>query len=161
MSFNQPVRVTKRFHFEMAHALRCHDGLCARIHGHSYILDVTLIGRPRQEENHPKNGMVIDFSELKKLVNKSVVDHYDHALVLHESDRDQASSGHELFGRTRFTPWQPSCENVLLDIVERLQNALPEKEALYAVRLQEPLRVGRVGTLMNPGIGRWDCASSV
>lgn len=80
---------------------------------------------------------MIDFSELKKLVNKSVVDHYDHALVLHESDRDQASSGHELFGRTRFTPWQPSCENVLLDIVERLQNALPEKEALYAVRLQE------------------------
>ncbi len=35
------VRVTKRFHFEMAHALRCHDGLCANIHGHSYVLDVT------------------------------------------------------------------------------------------------------------------------
>jgi 6-pyruvoyltetrahydropterin/6-carboxytetrahydropterin synthase len=67
----------------------------------------------------------------------SVIEHYDHALVLHEKDRDQANSGHELFGRTRFTPWQPSCENVLLDIVERLRNALPEQEWLYAVRLQE------------------------
>lgn len=137
MNPDQAVRVTKRFHFEMAHALSCHDGLCANIHGHSYVLDVTLIGKPRQEDGHPKNGMVIDFSELKKLVNKNVVEYYDHALVLHEKDRDQANYSHELFGRTRFTPWQPSCENVLLDIVERLQNALPEKEVLYAVRLQE------------------------
>jgi 6-pyruvoyltetrahydropterin/6-carboxytetrahydropterin synthase len=44
MSTRDPIRVTKRFHFEMAHALRCHDGLCANIHGHSYVLDVTLIG---------------------------------------------------------------------------------------------------------------------
>ncbi len=133
----QPVRVTKRFHFEMAHALRCHDGLCANIHGHSYVLDVTLTGTPRNEPGHPKDGMVIDFSELKKLVNTAVVDRYDHALLLHESDRVQASTGHELFGRTLFTPWQPSCENVLLDIVERLQAALQGRTVLQAVRLQE------------------------
>ena len=133
----QSVRVTKRFHFEMAHALRCHDGLCANIHGHSYVLDVTLPGTPRNEPGHPKDGMVIDFSELKKLVNTAVVDRYDHALLLHESDRAQASTGHELFGRTVFTPWQPSCENVLLDIVERLQAALQGSAVLQAVRLQE------------------------
>jgi 6-pyruvoyltetrahydropterin/6-carboxytetrahydropterin synthase len=133
----QHVRVTKRFHFEMAHALRCHDGLCANIHGHSYVLDVTLAGVPRKEPDHPKDGMVIDFAELKKLVNTAVIDRYDHALVLHEKDRGQASSGHELFGRTLFTPWQPSCENVLLDIVERLQQALAGKGVLHAVRLQE------------------------
>lgn len=137
MNLERQVRVTKRFHFEMAHALRCHDGLCANIHGHSYVLDVTLEGVPMDRDHHPKNGMVIDFSELKKLVNRAVIDEYDHALLLHEHDRAQAASGHELFGRTRFTPWQPSCENVLLDIVERLQGALPDKQALYAVRLQE------------------------
>ncbi|MGV9013520.1 MAG: 6-pyruvoyl trahydropterin synthase family protein [Flavobacteriales bacterium] len=137
MTLKHPVRVTKRFYFEMAHALRCHDGLCAQIHGHSYVLDVTLIGDPREEPDHAKDGMVIDFSELKQIVNKAVVEHYDHALVLHENDRAQASSGHELFSRTRFTPWQPSCENVLLDIVERLQKALPEKDPLHSVRLQE------------------------
>lgn len=131
------VRVTKRFTFEMAHALRCHDGLCAHIHGHSYVLDVTLIGGPMQEADHPKDGMVMDFSELKKLVNGSVVVHYDHALVLHEKDRDQVASGRELFGRTRFTSWQPTCENVLLDIVDRLRKVLPQSEALFAVRLQE------------------------
>ncbi|MCB0765569.1 MAG: 6-pyruvoyl tetrahydropterin synthase family protein [Flavobacteriales bacterium] len=134
---SEQIRVTKRFTFEMAHALRCHDGLCAQIHGHSYVLDVTLAGEPKQEAGHPKDGMVIDFAELKKLVNKAVIDHYDHALVLHEKDRDQATSGHELYGRARFTPWQPTCENVLLDIVDRLRKALPDSGMLRAVRLQE------------------------
>lgn len=142
MNISRKVRVTKRFHFEMAHALRCHDGLCANIHGHSYVLDVTLEGEPLQQDGHAKNGMVIDFSELKKLVNRAVVDHYDHALVLHGSDKAQWPNGAVpgtpgLFGRTYFTPWQPSCENVLLDIVQRLQAALHEAGMLYAVRLQE------------------------
>jgi 6-pyruvoyltetrahydropterin/6-carboxytetrahydropterin synthase len=135
MSDHRTVRVTKRFHFEMAHALRCHDGPCANIHGHSYVLDVTLEGRPRAEEGHPKDGMVIDFAELKKLVNSAVVQDLDHALLLHHKDRGQLD--HAMFGRTRFTPWQPSCENVLLDIVERLQQALPQPGALHSVRLQE------------------------
>lgn len=140
MNLDQTVRVTKRFHFEMAHALRCHDGLCANIHGHSYVLDVTLEGTPLQQDGNPKDGMVIDFSELKKLVNRAVISDYDHALVLQEQDRGsvEAAVGQAgLFGRTRFTPWQPSCENVLLDIVRRLQHALQGKGRLYAVRLQE------------------------
>lgn len=78
------VKVTKRFTFEMAHALRCHDGPCAHIHGHSYVLDETVVGVPKQEADHPKDGMVIDFAQLKKLVQGAVIDHYDHALVLHE-----------------------------------------------------------------------------
>lgn len=137
MSIEQRVRVTKRFHFEMAHALRCHDGLCANIHGHSYVLDVTLSGSPRREADHPKDGMVIDFAELKQLVNKVVINELDHALLLHERDRSQVVPGHAMFGRVRFTPWQPSCENVLLDIVERLRRALPDPHSLDAVRLQE------------------------
>ncbi len=135
------VRVTKRFHFEMAHALRCHDGLCAQIHGHSYVLDVTLAGLPRKEADHPKDGMVIDFQELKALVDRAVIQDLDHALLLHESDRHQLPEGPTdaggLFARTRFTPWQPSCENVLLDIVQRLQRVLPGGQVLHAVRLQE------------------------
>ena len=61
MQSTEKVRVTKRFTFEMAHALRCHDGLCANIHGHSYVLDVTLLGTPIHAPGHPKDGMVIDF----------------------------------------------------------------------------------------------------
>jgi len=131
------VRVTKRFTFEMAHALRCHDGLCAHIHGHSYVLDVTLRGTPRDEPGHPKDGMVIDFADLKAMVKRTVIDRYDHALVLHERDRCSVEAGDPLLGRTLFTPWQPTCENLMLDVVDRLMTALPERVVLNTVRLHE------------------------
>lgn len=133
----RPLRVTKRFTFEMAHALRCHDGLCANIHGHSYVLDVTVLGTPVVAPGEPKDGMVVDFADLKKLVKRLVVERYDHALVLHERERETTRFDAALFGRTIFTVWQPTCENILLDIVSTLEGALPHGARLVAVRLQE------------------------
>lgn len=131
------VRVTKRFTFETAHALQCHDGLCASIHGHSYVLDVTLAGTPRREPGHPKDGMVIDFADLKAVVKAAVVDRYDHVLLLHQDDAASRPTGEAAMKRVRLTPWQPTCENMLLDIVEALRGALPTDVRLAAVRLQE------------------------
>ena len=137
MQSTEKVRVTKRFTFEMAHALRCHDGLCANIHGHSYVLDVTLLGTPIHAPGHPKDGMVIDFADLKSIVKAVVIDRYDHALVLHENDRSAVAADHALFGRVLFTPWQPTCENLLLQIVGALRKVLPAEAPLQVVRLQE------------------------
>ena len=61
------IRITKQFNFETAHALYGYDGLCKNVHGHSYKLYVTVIGDPIDDTNHKKNGMLIDFSDLKKI----------------------------------------------------------------------------------------------
>ena len=53
----------------MAHALYGYDGLCKNIHGHSYKLFVTVQGNPINDPSHVKYGMVIDFSDLKKISN--------------------------------------------------------------------------------------------
>lgn len=137
MSSDRRVRVTKRFTMEMAHALRGHDGPCRHIHGHSYVLDVTLEGAPRDAANDPKEGMVIDFADLKAIVNRCVVADYDHALVLHESEREAIPDGNPLFARTMFTSWQPTCENMMLDMVARIRAALPGDLVLAHVRLRE------------------------
>ena len=76
------IRITKEFKFEMAHALHGYDGLCKNIHGHSYRLWVTVRGRIKKEDKHKKDGMVIDFDVLKKIVKPLIVDKYDHSLVL-------------------------------------------------------------------------------
>lgn len=73
------IRVTKEFRFEMAHALWNYDGPCRNVHGHSYILYVTLAGEPVNDPDHPRNGMVIDFGDLKKIVRENIVDRFDHA----------------------------------------------------------------------------------
>ena len=137
MNTNARVQVSKRFTMELAHALSGHDGPCRHIHGHSYVLDVTISGVPRVAPVDPKDGMVMDFTDLKAIANRCVVDHYDHALVLHDSEREAFPAGHPLFARTRLTPWQPTCENLLLDMVERLQAGLPPGIELHSARLQE------------------------
>ena len=58
----------------MAHALQNYDGPCKNIHGHSYELFVTVIGIPIDEIGHPKNGMLIDFGDLKQLVKSLIID---------------------------------------------------------------------------------------
>ena len=64
------IRITKQFSFETGHALYGYDGKCKNVHGHSYHLDVTVIGQPISDSTHVKFGMVIDFSDLKKLSKK-------------------------------------------------------------------------------------------
>ena len=68
------IRITREFSFEGAHALKGYDGKCSHIHGHSYRLAVTVTGKPIAEENSPKKGMVIDFTDLKKIVGENIID---------------------------------------------------------------------------------------
>ena len=83
------IRLTKEFSFESAHALDGYDGLCREIHGHSYRLFVTIKGEPISEENNPKLGMVMDFGDLKRIVNGEIVDRLDHSFVLRDSEQNE------------------------------------------------------------------------
>jgi len=132
------VRVTKQFSFEMAHALMDYDGPCKNIHGHSYRLDVTVAGYPIVEAGNPKLGMVIDFGQLKSIVNEAVLNIFDHSTVLNEL----SALGNQLdlnlvFGNLLLVPYQPTCENLLLDMRERILTSLPDNIFLVSTRLHE------------------------
>lgn len=131
----QIVRVTKEFNFEMAHALHGYDGKCANIHGHTYYLSVTVTGKPMDEEGDPKLGMVVDFSVLKKIVNEQVIDHFDHALVLKETDPLAADI--QGYNHVVKTPYQPTCENLMLDFVGRISEQIKAPLRLHSVCLRE------------------------
>ena len=64
--------ITKIFKFDSAHKLLNYNGACENIHGHTYILEVSLKG----EKND--NGLVIDFVEVKKIVELLVISKLDH-----------------------------------------------------------------------------------
>lgn len=132
------IRVTKRFHFEMAHTLYEYDGLCRNIHGHSYNLEVTLIGEPRKEPNHPKDGMVMDFSDLKKIVNTEIVDRFDHALMVNRLiPETQLELLKKTTNRIIIVDFQPTSENIAAFIAEILQQHLPTDVTLFSIRLFE------------------------
>ena len=120
----------------MAHALFGYDGLCKNIHGHSYRLWVTIIGNVLEEENHVKNGMVLDFSLLKKIVKPEIVDKYDHSLVLN-ANSPHANIDFSAFEKVFLLPYQPTSENLVYDFVQVIKEKLPKNVDLHKVILSE------------------------
>lgn len=132
------IKITKQFSFEMAHALRNYDGLCRNIHGHSYKMDITLAGQPLHDENSPKNGMVMDFGDLKRLVNEEVISLLDHALVLNAKTEAQLIEVlKQNYEKIVTVDFQPTTENLLNFIAGKIQSRLPETVTLACVRLRE------------------------
>ena len=133
------VRVTKQFKFETGHAIYGYDGLCKNVHGHSFKLDVTIIGQPITDPDHVKNGMVIDFGDLKTIVNREIVDPFDHATVLnvnspHKEIADEMESrGHKILR----VSYQPTCEMMIIDFALKLKAKLPNHLKLYSLKLRE------------------------
>jgi 6-pyruvoyltetrahydropterin/6-carboxytetrahydropterin synthase len=132
------VRVTKEFHFEMAHVLWNYDGPCRNVHGHSYRLFVTLSGKPNEEEGNPKNGMVIDFSDLKSIVKKEIVSVFDHSVVVsRQFEIKKTEMFAKLFGNVVIVDYQPTCENLVSDFAERIACQLPAGVILHSLKLYE------------------------
>lgn len=131
------IRITKEFDFEMAHALDCHDGKCHNIHGHTYELAVTFIGKPADLPGTPKDGMVIDFADLKTIVKDHVVDVFDHALVLRNTSRFVGVIDDKINERLMMVDYQPTCENLLVHMVGIIRKHLPQHLELHNVNLRE------------------------
>jgi len=132
------IRVTKQFGFEMSHALLNYDGLCRNIHGHSYKLQITVAGEPMKDTGNPKDGMVIDFSILKKIIQEQVVSHLDHSLMINEKATiDKLNTLGQMYERLQVVPFQPTAENMVIYIANKVKPFLPEHIELFSVRLYE------------------------
>ncbi|HXB84016.1 MAG TPA: 6-carboxytetrahydropterin synthase QueD [Candidatus Acidoferrum sp.] len=103
------LQLRKQFRFEAAHVLPFHPGKCARMHGHSYRLEVAITG-PVQTEG-PSRGMVEDFDEIERIVAERIVDRFDH-----QNLNDFVEN--------------PTAENLLLWIWQHLADDLPGLDEL-------------------------------
>ena len=130
------VRITKEFKFEMAHALHGYDGLCANIHGHSYRLWVTVRGDVKKEPTHTKDGMVMDFTDLKSIIKPTIIKKYDHSLVLN-ANSPHANLDLSAFDKVYYLPYQPTSENLVTDFANSITSLLPENVELLKVVLSE------------------------
>jgi len=133
------IRITKHFDFETAHALYGYDGKCKNIHGHSYQLYVTIIGTPVNDATSPKNGMVLDFGDLKKIVKAEIVTIFDHATVLNKNSphKDLAERILPHASRVLLVDYQPTSENMIVDIAVKISAKLPKEVALHSLKLYE------------------------
>ena len=88
-------------------------------HGHNFVLEVTLAGEP-----DPVTGMVLDLKQLKNLLNREVVEPYDHRFLNYELPP--------------FDRVIPTTENIARDIWRRLEPHLTRgRNRLHSVRVYE------------------------
>ena len=133
------IRITKQFSFETGHALYGYDGKCKNVHGHSYKLSVTVIGEPISDSTNVKFGMVIDFSDLKKIVREEIVDVFDHATVFNQNTphvelaNELKNRGHHVI----LVEYQPTSENMVIDFAKKIKDRLPQSIELHSLKLQE------------------------
>jgi len=89
-----------------------------RIHGHNYILSITVKGNINKS-----SGFIVDIQKLNSIVNKEVINVFDHSQI--EKD----------------IPWfknkQPSTENMIVFIWNQLVDKIPSNANLYCVKLRE------------------------
>ena len=133
------IRITKEFTFETGHALYGHDGKCKNIHGHSYKLSVTVLGKPVLDSNGPKFGMIMDFSDLKKIVKEEIVDRFDHSTIFNKNTphielaNNLKSLGHNVV----LVDYQPTSEMLVTDFADKIKNRLPKNIKLFSLKLRE------------------------
>lgn len=133
------IRITKEFSFETGHALYGYDGKCRNVHGHSYKLAVTVIGKPISDSTNVKFGMVIDFGDLKKIVKEEIVNVFDHATVFNKNTphvelaKELERRGHNVL----LVDYQPTSEMMVIDFAKKIKGRLPDNIKLHSLKLRE------------------------
>lgn len=125
------LSITKIVRFEAAHVISTHKGACSNIHGHSYELHITICGETLNE-----SAMLLDFTELKKMITKTVLNDFDHALLLKRNAINVAASKN-VVTKICWLTHEPSAEFLVMYIAQQLEPLIPASLKLKRVRLFE------------------------
>jgi len=125
------MKIAKEFNWEMGHRLPDHFGKCKNIHGHSYKMMVELDGEL------DKNGMVLDYYELKKIVNP-IIENLDHAFMVNENDKPVIEFLEKLDSKRVKVKFESTVENITRYFLNEIKkHNLPENIHKLKVRVCE------------------------
>ena len=131
------ITITKEFSFDAAHLLENHSSKCKNLHGHTYKLLVTV------SKEELDNNMIIDFSDLKKIVNETIIDKLDHAFLYNSNTKlnyvkEIAKLLEDKGLKTYKFKTRTTCEEMIIVIFDLLEKELEKKEIkLLSIKLYE------------------------
>lgn len=80
------MQITRRLEFDAGHRIPNHGSQCRHLHGHRYAIEITLSGEMIAAEGASEQGMVMDYSEVKRIAKEKLVDAWDHAFLVYRGD---------------------------------------------------------------------------
>ncbi len=117
------MQITTRLEFDAGHRIPNHKSQCRNLHGHRYALEITLSGDIITQEQTSENGMVMDFSDVKRIARESVADIWDHAFLVYEKDKVVLDFLNTLPNhKTVIFPCVPTAENMAAEAFRILKN---------------------------------------
>jgi 6-pyruvoyltetrahydropterin/6-carboxytetrahydropterin synthase len=118
------MQITCRLEFDSGHRIPQHQSQCQHLHGHRYAIEVTLSGNIIDTEDSPRQGMVMDFSDVKKIARRAIVDVWDHAFLVYKGDRVVLEFLNSIPGhKTVVLSKVPTAENLAIEAFQILNGA--------------------------------------
>ena len=136
------LTITRKLEFDAGHRIPDHNSQCRNLHGHRYVLEITLTGNVVDKDGQSDNGMIMDFSDVKKLANSALVDVWDHAFLVYEKDHAVRAFLDSLPDhKTVVLPLVPTIENLATIAFDILKAVYTDKFGtgltLYKIKLFE------------------------
>ncbi len=129
--------ITREFTFEACHSLPHHRGKCLRPHGHSYRLQISLRGPISETVGQSDEGMVMDFDDLKQIVNNTILERLSDSVPRGRAAQPVEHGGMDHNDLNALTGIRTTAENLVHWIWDALvAGGLPD-QLLYRIRLWE------------------------
>ncbi|MFA7399199.1 MAG: 6-carboxytetrahydropterin synthase QueD [Sideroxydans sp.] len=106
------MQITRRLEFDAGHRIPNHNSQCKHLHGHRYAIEITLSGEVIKTAGVSDEGMVMDFSDVKRIAKDQVVDAWDHAFLVYRGDQTVMD----------FLATMPNHKTVVLDVIPTVEN---------------------------------------
>ena len=134
MSLISRYSLTCEMFFDAAHRLSNYEGKCKRIHGHTYKVIVEISANSLNDW-----GAIMDFGDLKKMMNTYIDEVYDHKLLLFDKDpvNEQISETLPTDGGVYWMTANPTAENIAADIYASLKAIIKDDTYLEKVTVYE------------------------
>lgn len=81
------MQITRRLEFDAGHRIPSHTSQCRHLHGHRYAIEITLSGEIITTDGISEQGMIMDYSEVKRIAKEQLVDAWDHAFLVYRNDK--------------------------------------------------------------------------
>jgi 6-pyruvoyltetrahydropterin/6-carboxytetrahydropterin synthase len=118
------MQITRRLEFDAGHRIPNHASQCRHLHGHRYAIEITLSGDIITAEGLSEQGMVMDYSEVKRIAKEELVDGWDHAVLVYRNDRPVLDFLNSLPNhKTVVLDVPPTAENLAMLAFKHLDNA--------------------------------------
>lgn len=104
--------ITRRLEFDAGHRIPNHNSLCKHLHGHRYAIEITLAGDIITTEGLSEQGMVMDFTDVKRIAQVQLVDAWDHAFLVYRGDTVVCD----------FLATLPNHRTIILEVVPTAEN---------------------------------------